>query len=183
MYRPMQQPPVDRDSPQWHARMDAYLDTHIQPQVMANGYALQSVFGKTATDGFVYTVGLTARRLPEIILRYMYPDLAGILLAQLAQAVADTGWTPAQMTDGRTVTITADLARDQDAAFSFQAHDQTDNDCTVGIAARFYGRRVPAVLAVTDGWPCPPCTGQPETTCTCVFACWHKRCAIPADPA
>lgn len=70
------------------AQMDAYLAS-VAAQIDEHGWMLQAVFGDEPGSGFTYTVGLTARDLPELWLGTLTPQQAGGVLNAAARMLID----------------------------------------------------------------------------------------------
>lgn len=180
----------DRRSPWLGSRIDyeSHIGEHlaeVERDVLGDGFAVCPAFGAHFSSGYVHTVGLVGRGLPEVVLCGFVPELGEVIVGRIAVALLSAGWgrlSDVGMCDGRFVNVLVDDARGQSVEFGFAA--MGPDHVVLELADRFYMRRVPFVYAVTEGWPCVPCSGVKDTVvaCTCVFSCWHMRCRVPSDP-
>lgn len=74
-------------------------------RIDANGWMIQYVFGEPGLPPFAYTVGLTAKDLPEAYVEGLNPNQAGELLNEVARSLLAGGIEPTEVIsgpDGRT---------------------------------------------------------------------------------
>lgn len=152
-------------------------------QALAAGkYVLQPVGGFSAEEmyrGFMYTIGLTGRGWPELVVSGFYHPVAQVLLMELCEAVQAAGAVPragqkytVPMGDAQ---VRVRLARRPPAEV---------RDKPLGWAVRMYQRPVPGLAVRVQGWPCPkctPCDKETAAACTCAFECGWQYC--PTLPA
>lgn len=174
---------------------DINLESHmmehmaeIESAIADKTFAIQHVFGSTTSDGFLYTIGLTNLNIPELRIGDFHYQLGGSILSTIASNViaeftdlaSSGGDVAATMVTHEGFVI--DMEECGTPRFSFAAPSVFDTDRPLGMAHRFYGRRVLYRDIVTNGWPCPCCV-QRDTNldCTCEFSCWWKGCDMLSD--
>lgn len=64
---------------------------HLADLIARDGFALQFVIGENPAGTFGYTVGLTARGLPELWIGSLHPQQAGEFLADIAHLQLESG--------------------------------------------------------------------------------------------
>lgn len=72
---------------------DAYL-AHIADLIAERGWAVQAVAGDSFDATFSYTVGLTAKGLPELWIATLHPKQAALLLNTLGDKAVAEGALP-----------------------------------------------------------------------------------------
>lgn len=149
----------------------------MQQQIENDGYLVEYVtYGNGAQKlqrGFQYTVGLTDRHWPELVLTGCYPPIGLQLLNGLIHEATRAEQLPragqrftVQMGDGP---ATVRLARRAPAEVA---------DKPVGWARMYYQRKVDELAVRVQGWPCPSCTPCDRSVgrCTCAFDCRWVHC-------
>lgn len=118
---------------------DVSYDARVRGLIAEHGWAVQGVFPTTDAPGvpFAYTVGLTAQRLPELVIYGLAPAAAHPILNIAATRMRDEG----PLTPGEPVSRVIDGF---DVAVR-EVSDPTD----LAMARRFYG----AVQALQLVWP------------------------------
>ncbi len=69
-----------------------YVDDTVEPQVTKSGWAVQVMATNKDRPGYAYTIGLSAKRLPELLLALpIEPDLAIKILSAVANTFVQMG--------------------------------------------------------------------------------------------
>lgn len=123
-----------------HDDYDDY-DQKVQSAIDAHGWAVQGVFPSTDDDGapFAYTVGMTARSLPELLIYGLPSQVATLVLNAAGARMGEDG--PPQ--DGQRL---SGLIANYDLAVVNAVHTRD-----LAMARRFYGND--QVRAVQLVWP------------------------------
>jgi hypothetical protein len=151
-------------------------------QVLAAGkYVVQPVGGFSAEEmhaGFMYTIGLTGRGWPELVVSGFYHPVAQALLMALCDAVQAAGAVPRP---GQQYTVP--IGDDSAVLRLARRAPAEQRDKPLGWANRVYHRQVPALAVRAAGWPCPrctPCDKETAAACTCRFECGWQFCSLLA---
>lgn len=121
---------IKRGSPEWKKRRAAYM-VQLMANIEKHGWVLQGVLGEMP---FAYTVGMTDRALPELLISGLPMDLAHSLLSHIVAIHSEITVQPGKMLhlDGpRFLPIEAPLAE-------------------VGIADEVYQKNVDVIQLI---WP------------------------------
>ena len=177
------------DPETFNTRLQNYSH-QIEKLIQQNGYMIQEVFGETTqTQGFLYTIGLTEKSIPELRLNNFHPMLGNYILQTITQQVIHDHTN--NKTDQRATTNTLknhpgydiDLGDDGQppTRFTFTA-PSAFHENGIGVAHHYYNRTVDYLDVTTQGWPCPRCVPQdPTKPCTCTFSCWWRACAMLSE--
>lgn len=163
----------------------------IESAIAEKTFAIQHVFGSTTSDGFLYTIGLTKLNIPELRIGDFHYQLGGSILSTVASNVITEFGDFAELAPDASHVAKAmvghegyviDMEECGSPRFRFSAPSVFDTDRPLGMAHRFFGRRVLYRDIVTTGWPCPRCVGRDmKQRCTCMFSCWWKGCDMLSD--
>lgn len=77
---------AERGSPEWHAARKEYFED-VEEKLKEHSFLIQGVFSTGGGPSFAYTVGLTRRGLPELIVGDFGMEDMGHLLNYLAEII------------------------------------------------------------------------------------------------
>lgn len=156
-----------------------HVDQQIRPVVESRGFAVQQIDTGDARTSFCYTIGLTGRGYPELLVSGFHPVLAFTLLRMLGDRLL------AEFEVGTVVDRTRLLLplgpEGMPVAFWLLAPTpEQDRDEGPGLAKFYYQQWVPHLRVKAAGWPCDRCTAHygERARCTCKFACTWHACAL-----
>ena len=179
--------PPRRLSPEEYADNQRAYFQRIRESISKIGFSATHVFSPDgrSSSGFIYTIGLTEKNLPELRISQFHHLLAGEVIGQMApQIIAEHGNRFATA-EGAAACLAAGGGYDVDiqedgqppVRFGFRLPSVFDGDRPLGAATAYYGRRVMHVEVTAEGWPCPRCAPlDDQQPCTCTFSCWWNAC-------
>jgi hypothetical protein len=133
---------VQRGGPEWQGRVDAYM-VEVRDRVARFGWAIQGVFDNETGLNFAYTVGLTARRQPELVAT---GAIAIEYLSKILNAAA-----PLNVTGNQTEVTVTNEDGEHPVVLRVRAVTANSPNFRLGTARRLYGSlRVAAVQLL---WP------------------------------
>jgi hypothetical protein len=125
-------------------RMDA-VDEHHRDLIAEHGWSLQTVLGDEHSYGFTYTVGLTAKGLPELLLDTLAPRQAGPVLNACADHMVEHG--PLEVPDPSV------LLRLPDWSVPFRLHGPIDPQAAEAFLALRFAEDPGEVRLLQVLWP------------------------------
>jgi hypothetical protein len=169
----------DEDGNPSEDALKEHIEREIQPMIAARGFAVQHIDSGDIRTGFCYTVGLTDRGYPELLVRGFHPVMSLAMLYYLGEHLLKT-YGPGEVQD-RTRLVLPIGPDESDVPFWLLAPtpEQDENEGP-GVAKAYYQRWVPHLRVKPAGWPCGRCTAHYDqrTRCTCKFACTWHACAL-----
>lgn len=152
-----------------------YLAEEIAPMIEQHGFTVQSVFGDRMDVGFQYTVGLTERDWPELLVAGFYAPVGGAVLRMAVGRLREQ--EPRRLTAGMRFTV--DLGEGKQVLGRLRRPDRRERvRYGLGVARAYYQRPVRWLMVGVEGWPCPSCTPADRSvkTCSCLFECGWNYC-------
>lgn len=123
----------------------------------------------------MYTIGMSERRWPELVLTGMHPLVGATLLTRLGGQVQRAGVAPRA---GRRYTVPLDHGTARVHLVRRVPAEQRDKP--LAWAHRYYGRQVAELAVRVAGWPCRRCTPRVAgAECRCEFYCAWEQCGKP----
>lgn len=160
-------------------RVAAYLDQQVRPVVEELGFATQQITTNDHRQDFCYTIGLTDKGYPELLVQGFHPVISGAIL-QMVVAYIEANVAPEAVCASTRLMLPVGPDKAEVAFWLLAPTPEEDRDRGPGFAKAYYQRWVPHLVVKPAGWPCDRCTAEYDarTRCTCKFACsWHL-CAL-----